>query len=69
MGRNSRNEPGQPWKKAIGMAEGFVEKSAVKWMVKGVLVLGSEMVEVKAGKEFMWDSSLRLGKVLERVMC
>jgi hypothetical protein len=29
-GMNSRNDPGQPWKKAIGMADGFFEKSAVK---------------------------------------
>jgi hypothetical protein len=32
MGRNSRKEPGQPWKKTIGRAEGRVEKRAVKWM-------------------------------------
>jgi hypothetical protein len=33
IGRNSRKEPGQPWKKATGMAEGLVEKRAVKWIV------------------------------------
>jgi|TARA_R110002003_G_scaffold107_7_gene9009 hypothetical protein len=31
-GRNSRKEPGQPWKKAMGIALGLVEKRAVKWI-------------------------------------
>jgi hypothetical protein len=29
-GINSRKEPGQPWNKARGIADGFFEKSAVK---------------------------------------
>jgi hypothetical protein len=58
-GRNSRNEPGQPWKKARGMADGFSEKRAVKWMSK-VSPESSVMLVLKAGNELMLDSSLRL---------
>jgi hypothetical protein len=62
-GRNSRNEPGQPWKKTIGMADGFSEKSAVKWMSK-VSRESSVMLVLKPGNEFMCDSSLRLRRRL-----
>ena len=34
MGKNSRKEPGQPWKKANGIASSFPENRAAKWMVK-----------------------------------
>lgn len=29
-GTNSKNDPGHPWRKAIGMASGFEENSATK---------------------------------------
>jgi hypothetical protein len=41
------------------MADAFWEKSAVKWMLK-VSPESSFMVVVKAGKELIVDSSLRL---------
>jgi len=63
-GRNSRKEPGQPWKKAIGMADGLREKSAVKCMSNS-LPSSSVILDLKAGKELMCSSSLRLVNVRE----
>jgi hypothetical protein len=58
-GRNSRNEPGQPWKKAMGIASGFDENRAVKWTLNTV-PSSSLMSSLKLGNELMWSSSLRL---------
>lgn len=59
IGRNSRNEPGQPWKKATGAADGFVEKSATKW-TECLRPSSSVTGRVKCGKELMWASWERL---------
>ena len=63
MGRNSRKEPGQPWKRARGVALGRVERRAVKWIVKVWEVCGSVIVVWKLGKVFTWDSVARLEDV------
>ncbi len=54
-GRNSRKEPGQPWRRRRGLAVGLEEKRAVKWMVRlSVGVVSGEgergMVALKCGK-------------------
>jgi len=62
MGRNSRNEPGQPCKSKMGMASGRCEKRATKWIVK--LSSPEERGIVKLGKEFISCSYFRLGGLL-----
>jgi hypothetical protein len=65
MGRNSKKEPGQPWKKTMGTASGLLEKRAVKWMLMVVVVVGESltgtgMAVLKLGKELTRSSLLRL---------
>lgn len=59
MERNSSTLPGQPWKKAIGIAVGEVEKRARKWIVKSE-PSGSVTGIVKFGNELMRSSHLLL---------
>jgi len=61
-GRNSRKEPGQPWKNAMGIAEGLSEKSAVK-CTSYSLPSSSVILEMNAGNELMRSSSLRLSYI------
>jgi hypothetical protein len=50
--RNSRILPGQPWKKAMGIAVGDVENRARKWIVNSE-PSGSVTGIVKFGNELM----------------
>lgn len=67
MGRKERRHrrrggddgPGQPWKKAIGIASSRSENSAIKCIVKSS-PSSSLMGTVKCGKELMYCSLLRL---------
>jgi hypothetical protein len=39
MGRNSRKEPGQPWKRTSGIAPGMLDLSWIKWISSPSIVV------------------------------
>ena len=59
---NSRNEPGQPWRRRIGIASLRSENKATKWRLKVSPVLVTETL--KCGKELILASHSRLGCIL-----